>query len=80
MSYLPTELPLDTLSDSSGDSEVTQIHSAGPNDHWKYTHWKVIRILGGWSTVECDCSLEPEAIVYHKSYREMKQELKIFDA
>ena len=30
----------------------------------------------GWPTVECDCSLEPAEIVYYKSYREMKQELK----
>ena len=76
MSYLPAELPPDTLSDSSGDSEVTQVHSIGPNDYWKYTHWREIRIYGGYTKVECDCTLDPAKIVHYKSYWELKQEKK----
>ena len=66
----------DTLSDSSDDDEIIQIHSMEPQVHWFWKHWKISRSNGGWRIVECKCTLPPNEIVYNKSYGQMKQELK----
>ena len=59
----------DTLSESSDDDEVTQVHSKEPGEYWQYDHWKLVRSSGGWCLRECKCTLDPEDIVYYKTYR-----------